>query len=107
MIERPDEWFAHRLALKLGKANVTAMLRSMSSSQFTRWRAFADLEPFGSPVEDRRFGVLASVIHGMAGKVASKAMGPADFFPLRDVKPPTLAQKIVAAFGGDPSKAKG
>ena len=54
--------FAYRLALRLGRSNVDAMLRSMTAKQFQEWMTFAELEPFGEDREDARFGSVVQVL---------------------------------------------
>lgn len=54
--------FAFRLALRLGRADVDGMLRSMTARQFREWSVFAELEPFGEDREDARFGSIVQII---------------------------------------------
>jgi hypothetical protein len=61
--------FAYRLALRLGKPNVDAMLRSMTSIQLQEWVAFAELEPFGEDREDAR---IASIVRAVVNSNRKK-----------------------------------
>ena len=55
------------------------MLEKMDIQELKEWQLFAILEPFGSLIDDHRFGTVASsMFHAMLGKKA-KAQ-PSDFF---------------------------
>lgn len=59
-----------------------------SSRELTEWMAFFELEPWGSEIEDHRFGVVASTIANVHRdpKKRSKPYEPTDFFPSREEK---------------------
>lgn len=62
----------------------------MTSTEFTEWQAYYELEPFGAPVEDRRHGVATALFaNSQRGKdsapftaedfmYGSEAQAPAD-----------------------------
>lgn len=80
-----------RLALQLGRADVDAMLESITSRQFAEWQAFFELEPFGSRWDDLRFGQLAAVLRAAvlgAGGVKGKPATAEQLFP-----PPDAAER--------------
>lgn len=52
----------YRLALRLGRANVDAMLREMSAEQLREWMVFSELEPYGEDREDKRIGIVARIL---------------------------------------------
>lgn len=84
------------------------VLARHSSRELTEWMAFFELEPWGSEIEDHRFGVVASMIANVNRdpKKRSKPYEPTDFFPRRDEQfeeddPETSAAKwreFVSAF---------
>lgn len=53
----------------------------MSSSEFTEWMAFAELEPFGEWRADLRAGIIASTIANVNRSADSEALTPKDFMP--------------------------
>jgi|GEM_PF-1840596 len=53
-------WF--RLALALGYPTVEALQEDVNSEQFTEWQAYFQIEPFGFPVDEWRWGMLAANI---------------------------------------------
>lgn len=57
------------------------MLRETTAGELAEWEAFAGLEPFGSPVEDHRAGVVASTIANCNRAPGGRAFEPSDFFP--------------------------
>jgi len=59
-----------------------------TSRELTEWMAFFELEPWGSEIEDYRFGVVASTIANVNRdpKKRSKPYEPTDFFPSREEK---------------------
>ncbi len=57
------------------------MLAEIDARELAEWEAFYNIDPFGEGRDDLRAGIICSTIHGMAGKIANKAMAPADFMP--------------------------
>lgn len=63
----------------------------MSSSEFTRWIAYAEHEPFGYPMENFRFAVghttvanaVYSTIPVPRGKRRPKPLKPEDLYPAK------------------------
>ncbi|VVE28179.1 hypothetical protein PPN31114_03511 [Pandoraea pneumonica] len=55
----------------------------MSSAEFTRWIAFAELEPWGSSFDDLRAGSVVSAIYNVNRdpKKTPDAFGPLHFMP--------------------------
>lgn len=52
----------YQLAVRLGKANVDALARSLTAKQFLAWEAYASLEPFNQLWEDYRFASIVCEI---------------------------------------------
>lgn len=48
--------------MKLGRANVDALLRSLTAKQFLEWEMYARLEPFAEIQMDYRFASICQVI---------------------------------------------
>jgi len=57
-----------RLALKLGRPDVDAMLAGMSVEQLVEWRAFELLEPFGGREAERRMAMLCATMVNLWSK---------------------------------------
>lgn len=60
---------------------VAELGRRMSSSEFTEWMAYAELEPFGEWRGDWRAGMIASTIANVNRSSDSEPMTPKDFMP--------------------------
>lgn len=56
-------------------------MREMSSSEFTEWIAFYELEPQGEWRADLRAGIIASTIANVNRSADSEALTPKDFMP--------------------------
>jgi hypothetical protein len=69
----------------------------MDAAEFAEWVAFAGLEPFGSRVDDLRFGAVASAAVAAAGGKTA----PGEWFKWQsaDTKPAGDWRHIFAAFG--------
>lgn len=50
------------MAVKLGRVNVDAMLRSLTAKQFQAWEHYAQLEPFDETRADYRAASIVQVI---------------------------------------------
>lgn len=82
--------FWHRLALAFG-ATVEELQDRMSSAEFTRWIAYANLEPFGYPMQNWRHGVstaalvntIRSTVPVAKGHPRPKAIKAEQFMPAR------------------------
>lgn len=69
LAERPARLFAYRLAVRLGRLNVDAMLRNMTIRQFDEWREYADLEPWDEERADvRAASIVRAVVNAHRGK---------------------------------------
>lgn len=83
---------AYRLALATGYANVDEMLEEMSGSQWGKWIAFFEEEPFGSVYEDVRTARLMALLANI-NRDPKKRAAPYevdDFMPqLREPDPPS------------------
>lgn len=77
------------------------LLPRLTSGQWSDWLAFARLEPFGPQREDRRAGVLASLIANANRdpKKRAEAWGPEHFFTELAPEPIPIAQKLRNVFG--------
>ncbi|MER3438632.1 MAG: hypothetical protein C4346_14170 [Chloroflexota bacterium] len=64
---------------------VGELLRRISSRELTEWMAFFTLEPWGTEVEDWRFGMVASVIANVNRdpKRRRRPFEPREFMPER------------------------
>jgi len=69
----------YRLAVKLGKANVDELKRSLTAKQIMNWMAYAELEPFDERRQDVR---IASIVQMIANVNRGKDQKP---FTLNDV----------------------
>lgn len=75
------------------------MLEELSSRELAEWEAFYTLEPWGAVVDDHRCGVLAATVANYSGRLKSP-IKPSEFFPPRNEKPVSLAEKARALFRG-------
>jgi hypothetical protein len=74
--------------LQLGKT-LEELDESISSTELTYWMAYANVEPFGYPMDNYRMGVPASAVVNAVyatiplpkGKRRPKALKPTDFYP--------------------------
>jgi hypothetical protein len=57
------------------------MLQQISSNKFTEWMAFGQLEPFGPRQDDRRAGMLASVLANIYRAEGQEPYTERDFMP--------------------------
>jgi len=72
----------------------------MTSSEFTHWRAYHDLESFGPIREDYRSGIVASLLYNANRKEGASAMCPMDFFEDPEPQSPeTMIALLDLAFG--------
>ena len=73
------------------------MLEEMSPAQLREWQEFAELEPFGGPHEDLRFGLVCTLLANAWSVKGGYA--PGDFFPtLRETgRRQTAEEQILAA----------
>lgn len=73
----------------------------MSSAEFTYWVKYAELEPFGYPMDNFRMGVPASAIVNAVhasiplpkGRRRPKALKPSDFYPEAKRREPELTKE--------------
>lgn len=61
----PRDFFAHRLALAMGRVNVEEMLDEISEYQFRKWMAFDLVHPFGSREERTQDALVAAALVNM------------------------------------------
>jgi hypothetical protein len=57
------------MAVRLGRVNVDAMLRSLTAKQFAEWQAYARLEPFGETRADWRAASISKAIFDQTQKL--------------------------------------
>jgi hypothetical protein len=75
---------------------------TVDSEALTKWMAYANLEPFGFPMDNFRMGVPASSLYNaiMAtipiakGRRRPKQLKPEDFYPQMKGKNPSLTPQI-------------
>jgi hypothetical protein len=94
----------------MGRLDVGAMLGEMTAEEFGGWRAFAELEPFGSLRDDYRAARCAALVANnipLRGKGA-RALKPEDVFvTLSESRRQSReeiaahAKWLVAAMGGE------
>jgi hypothetical protein len=81
--------------------SVARMLEEFSSAELTDWMAYAQVEPFGGPVEDMRAGLAPALTVNMNRERGAEPISWMDFYPWhREPKPepkPQTPQEIVAA----------
>jgi Protein of unknown function (DUF4035) len=63
------------LTLEIGGCTVGELMNRMGSEEFTRWRGFHRLQPFGDVRRDTQAGIVASAIYATHGERSS----PSDF----------------------------
>lgn len=74
---------------------VAELADRMSAAEFAEWQAFAQIEPFGSRVEDIRAGVIASAcVAPWGGKTA-----PGEWFEWEPPAPSGTWRDLKAAMG--------
>ncbi len=74
------------------------LFEEMGSSEFTEWKAYAKLEPFGSPVEDLRAGIGAAMTANVNRGASSDPVSPLDFFPWqKEEEEPQTREELEAA----------
>jgi hypothetical protein len=79
--------------LALG-ATVEELQERMSSAEFTQWKAYQNLEPFGYEMENFRMGVVASTMVNVAPrKKGTKPLQPSDFYPAKKKGPIKLSPR--------------
>src|SRR5688572_11302664 len=84
----PELKFWHRLASHLGGRTLEYWQEHMSSAEFTQWKAYHSIEPFGFEMENFRMGVVAaSVVNVAPRKKGAKALVPSDFYPAKKKGP--------------------
>lgn len=68
---------------------VGELLQRMTSREFSEWMAFYRLEPWGTAIDDWRFGMLAAMIANTNRdpKKQRKPFEAQDFMPVRDADP--------------------
>jgi hypothetical protein len=57
------------MAVRLGRVNVDAMLRSLTAKQFMEWQAYARLEPFGETRADWRAASISKTLFDLNQKL--------------------------------------
>ncbi len=73
----------------MGKT-VRQLLAEIDSAELTEWMAYAQLEPFGSKIDNFRSGMICATVANYAGKVRgdkAPAAMPDDFMPALDASP--------------------
>lgn len=89
-----------RLCLAFGEPDPVALKRRMPSSLWSRWLAYAELEPWGFEVENLRAASIAATVANYAGKVLPQGQKvSAKDFALRVERPLSLVDRIKKAFG--------
>jgi hypothetical protein len=56
----------------------------MPSAEFTEWKAYAALEPFGEARADLRSGIVAATLANIHRAKKTKAFKPHDFMPFQE-----------------------
>lgn len=60
---------------------VSELLDRVPGDEIVEWKAFANYEPFGLPIENRRWGLLLSMFANVHRKPDSAPLNPEDFLP--------------------------
>ena len=78
---------------------VSEMLWKMSKQELVEWMAFYQLEPWGTRVDDQRFGVIAATTANVMSS-GNKQYTSNDFFPPRSEpeRKRMVAEKVKSAF---------
>lgn len=66
--------FAYQMAVRLGRVNVDAMLRSITAKQFAGWVAYARMEPFNELRADYRAASVVAMIANVNRGKGQKAV---------------------------------
>lgn len=60
---------------------VHEMLAKLSRAELIEWMAYFQLEPWGSRMDDQRFGVVAATMANVMSSGSGKTFSSVDFFP--------------------------
>jgi hypothetical protein len=71
-------WFAHVLALALGRADVPALLTELSCSTYDQWWRHYRINPWGYAINEFQQARLCSVVANSAWR-PSKPRKPSDY----------------------------
>ena len=104
------------MAVRLGRVNVNAMLRSLTAKQFIEWECYARLEPFNELRADQRAASVVAMIYNMAVAVKDRKPANDPLFLLRfedeDEKPKpkqdqfAVMKVLAAAYSSDVEPVK-
>lgn len=79
----------------------------MSSTEFTDWIAYYQIEPFGDSRDDERIGTLIALMYNLYRKKGTKTLEWSDIFLPFDKRKPktwqdqlTLIEQLNTLFGG-------
>ena len=98
--------FYYRLSLAVGCLHPDHLLAALTSEQLTGWMAYLRLEPIGNE-DNRRMGVLASLIHNVNRKKNSdRVTRPGDFAYIVDPPQPKQGWEFIKDFFMSLVKAK-
>lgn len=61
--------------------SVARAKREIDSVEFAHWMAYYNIEPFGTPIENLRMGIVASTMANIHRDPKRPAFAPADFIP--------------------------
>jgi len=91
----------------LGHKSVQEAQKYISSSEFTEWIAYSEIEPFGSIRDDQHFGTVVATIYNVNRGKHKKAIQWNDVFQLYEDRKPKDWQQLLSivemlneAFGG-------
>ncbi|WP_042297113.1 phage tail assembly protein T [Paraburkholderia bannensis] len=95
--------------------SVSRAQREIDSVEFAHWMAYYNIEPFGTPIENLRMGIVASTMANIHRDPKRPAFAPADFIPGGRKPDPVLFDDpkdqarfvALSVFGVDLSQAKG
>lgn len=78
--------FAFRLALKLGRWDVDALLAEMPRRAFLEWLAYHEMEPWSEDRADARAAIVSCLIYNVNRRRGAPAKRPGDFMAYRAPK---------------------
>ena len=88
--------FAHRLAVQLGREDVSGLMEGLSQRALLEWIAYFEREPWGEARADARSAIVAAVTFNMQRGRGQPARQAADFMAHR----PSRAEATPAHLAG-------
>lgn len=97
MSESPDRRFWFRLALSM-HCSLKECQQRVDSPEFSEWKAFYELEPFGPDRQDVGHAITATVIANAHRSSGGRPFEVSDFIPRWEPKRPATPDELLAKF---------